>query len=955
MGTNDYADVVASDRYGVKSSVLAFGATKEDGNNDTQAMTEAVLWARNSLDRELIFPSGHYWSTANDEVGNITLTLNDAFLYDWRLTITSTNSTKVTGGRFRYYNDPDVTEIVSMTGAHNVWFDKVDFYYHAEVTGTNGVGTVDNRDKIAWTCFDIAGNSRNIKITGCNLDIPLRACVIILGAEDVLISGCRMHSVDDGVSVKAAAAPSKNIIVSQCYYTNSATLFGIGTEIAYPVSDIMMTDIIGENVSTALNVKPGNRFYNSNMVRGVTFNNIKISDTNGLRYQHAMSLAVYAGTVVSDILYRNIDINARCATNSEPRAFGDFRAQATPQVIEQGTITNLTRSGSTATALTSTDFVKVGWTVVISGADQTEYNGTNVVTSAGVGTFTYTVSGTPASPATGTITVKRDYASMVPNIRNVRFENVYGRSPTTGGGYPVEWGFHFLPFEGAIMTNITAVNCYFEGIDGPPIFARNFYDTNYPTGVFNDFTIDGLTARDHNKVSTSTAAVIINGDAKAKLNRIDVQRPSALSAGVPALFVRTNSTVTGARGAGTLGKFYKGKNQSQRVVWRAPERSWVHSIYLLSPASIPQHASDYLTFSFRNVDTGQIIETNNTSSTGLNLVANTMVKVNTTNIYTGAEFAKNSPMLLDITHVGAGRDVDDLTVVVDYVPFEGGISSGGGQHGPQDLSVIQPQLTVRGSGAPQVIVESTSGSPESRISFADSIGATPAAYVARDGVGNRFNLVAGASSQELGLYAAGTMIFAPGFQTQRGKWFTGGGLAINAAADTADPGAYRLATRAGNSTAQQVVGGTLYSDWVAVGNVGAGEDDLKTRSLVASILNDTYDTIYFEMPHTFASNANSKRVRVYFGTALLWDSGAQNQNGGSITVCGRVTRMSSATTQKAVAWAKVSSGSLFTESNTYTTPTETLTGAITIKATGEGVADNDIQQQGLLVLRHPLH
>lgn len=71
-------------------------------------------------------------------------------------------------------------------------------------------------------------------------------------------------------------------------------------------------------------------------------------------------------------------------------------------------ITSITRSASTATVTTtaahgysSNQYVRV------SGADQPEYNVAAQITVTGASTFTYTVSGTPATPATGTIIVNR--------------------------------------------------------------------------------------------------------------------------------------------------------------------------------------------------------------------------------------------------------------------------------------------------------------------------------------------------------------------------------------------------------------------------------------------------------------------------------------------------------------------------------------------------------------------
>lgn len=70
-------------------------------------------------------------------------------------------------------------------------------------------------------------------------------------------------------------------------------------------------------------------------------------------------------------------------------------------------ITGITRSGSTATATVSAADglkLKTGQILTVSGAGQSEYNITATITVASTTTFTYTVSGTPTTPATGTIT-----------------------------------------------------------------------------------------------------------------------------------------------------------------------------------------------------------------------------------------------------------------------------------------------------------------------------------------------------------------------------------------------------------------------------------------------------------------------------------------------------------------------------------------------------------------------
>jgi hypothetical protein len=70
-------------------------------------------------------------------------------------------------------------------------------------------------------------------------------------------------------------------------------------------------------------------------------------------------------------------------------------------------VTSLTRAGSVVTVTTATahDFL-TGDAVVIAGANPNQYNGTVTVTVTSATQFTYTVGGTPTTPATGTITAR---------------------------------------------------------------------------------------------------------------------------------------------------------------------------------------------------------------------------------------------------------------------------------------------------------------------------------------------------------------------------------------------------------------------------------------------------------------------------------------------------------------------------------------------------------------------
>lgn len=79
---------------------------------------------------------------------------------------------------------------------------------------------------------------------------------------------------------------------------------------------------------------------------------------------------------------------------------------STTPKIAATTAISLTASGSTATATLANHGFINGESVTISEATQTEYNGTFTISNVTQNTFQYTVSGLPASPATGSPVVK---------------------------------------------------------------------------------------------------------------------------------------------------------------------------------------------------------------------------------------------------------------------------------------------------------------------------------------------------------------------------------------------------------------------------------------------------------------------------------------------------------------------------------------------------------------------
>jgi hypothetical protein len=107
-------------------------------------------------------------------------------------------------------------------------------------------------------------------------------------------------------------------------------------------------------------------------------------------------------------VYRSTDANAPTCTGEVGKLIAILDA-CLVNGITLPSITSITRSGSIATITFSSAHNMVSffnW-VTLSGLDQSEYNGEFLFTVVSTTVCTFTVSGTPATPATGTATAKK--------------------------------------------------------------------------------------------------------------------------------------------------------------------------------------------------------------------------------------------------------------------------------------------------------------------------------------------------------------------------------------------------------------------------------------------------------------------------------------------------------------------------------------------------------------------
>lgn len=149
-----------------------------------------------------------------------------------------------------------------------------------------------------------------------------------------------------------------------------------------------------------------------------------------------------------------------------------------------------------------------------------------------------------------------------------------------------------------------------------------------------------------------------------------------------------------------------------------------------------------------------------------------------------------------------------------------------------------------------------------------------------------------------------------------------------------------------SSGTEAAVGGDLFSGFSSTGNVGTGEDNIATYSVPANALATNGDSVWFEASGTYANNANAKTIRARFGTSgttLVISLGTDLSSAGVWVIRGRIIRTGAAT-QRAYGTATQgpSGGKGSVYQDVVTNLDQTLSGAVTLRITGEATSNNDI-------------
>jgi hypothetical protein len=158
---------------------------------------------------------------------------------------------------------------------------------------------------------------------------------------------------------------------------------------------------------------------------------------------------------------------------------------------------------------------------------------------------------------------------------------------------------------------------------------------------------------------------------------------------------------------------------------------------------------------------------------------------------------------------------------------------------------------------------------------------------------------------------------------------------------------YFIWERTGGLRSNRLPISLLSSQTQTIGNIGNAESDLLQYSLDSNLLTSNDDYVEIDAYGKFAVNGNTKQVKVYFGSSLIFSSNAVAINSGSWSCQIKIVRVSS-NSQKIISCMSSDNGTTF-NIFTLTSATNDLSVGNNIKFTATGASTNDVTQIGMYV------
>ena len=371
---------------------------------------------------------------------------------------------------------------------------------------TSGVGT-NSLVKLIQATSTI-GKTNQITAQGLNISSPSGAGAEFQAVVVGSVTSTRVtyqgsdYTTDPNITFSAPpAAPSGSTIIPK-----TATGFAVRDTINNKVINIVITDGgLGYITPPTIQIDTpvGQIFGVSSITKVVVPSTITAGNLTGLgttatcilnSHGYANNQIVKISGITNDAAYNGTFTITTTGVNS----FTYTTLTSIVSGVATGTMISSASTGTIATVITDANHgYSNGNTIIISGANESAYNGTFVISNASTNTFTYTVSPLLASPATGTtITAQRISSSQAQATAQITTSFVSHFTPVSGGsGYTEAPQVKIT----GIGTGATATATVSSGVvTGLNVITTGTGYTSSPsvsitpsTGVFIDFSSTG--------------------------------------------------------------------------------------------------------------------------------------------------------------------------------------------------------------------------------------------------------------------------------------------------------------------------------------------------------------------------------------------------------------------------------------------------------------------------------
>ena len=255
----------------------------------------------------------------------------------------------------------------------------------------------------------ITTNDADINIDGCTftdmgtfgflpvstiLNSVFRRCNLVT-TGGATFTGCTIDSTNDATRAVTASSPANAALITGSKFISSGTKHGLeitGTAANMTLTNDTWTGYAASDGST------GNEAVYVNIATGTMDLVISGGTTPSVRTAGA-TVTVISGAVSATVKVTDTSVPPNNTQNArvlvQATSGGPFPANAS---------VSITSSASTATVTHTAHAMATNDKVLIKGANEIEYNGVFTITKIDANSYSYTVSGTPATPATGSPT-----------------------------------------------------------------------------------------------------------------------------------------------------------------------------------------------------------------------------------------------------------------------------------------------------------------------------------------------------------------------------------------------------------------------------------------------------------------------------------------------------------------------------------------------------------------------